>query len=118
MSCLMASVCFFFFSSRRRHTRCSRDWSSDVCSSDLIARNQQVVRVDREKRRGFTPEQQTRALAYFESLIPSVDAVILEDYGKGLLTQTLVDTIIGRARAARKIVTLDPKPSNPIRWHD
>src|SRR2546429_3301488 len=27
-------VCFFF-SSRRRHTRCSRDWSSDVCSSDL-----------------------------------------------------------------------------------
>src|SRR5207302_5613222 len=28
---------FFFFSSRRRHTRFSRDWSSDVCSSDLIA---------------------------------------------------------------------------------
>src|SRR4030043_1755138 len=26
---------FFFFTSRRRHTRCSRDWSSDVCSSDL-----------------------------------------------------------------------------------
>src|SRR5256884_3530114 len=32
---------FFFFSSRRRHTRCSRDWSSDVCSSDLThARDQ------------------------------------------------------------------------------
>src|SRR5882724_12131957 len=28
---------FFFFSSRRRHTRCLSDWSSDVCSSDLIA---------------------------------------------------------------------------------
>src|SRR5215813_246430 len=28
---------FFFFSSRRRHTRCGRDWSSDVCSSDLTA---------------------------------------------------------------------------------
>src|SRR3989449_667946 len=27
----------FFFSSRRRHTRCSRDWSSDVCSSDLVS---------------------------------------------------------------------------------
>src|SRR5690606_40754877 len=27
--------CYFFFSSRRRHTRFSRDWSSDVCSSDL-----------------------------------------------------------------------------------
>src|SRR2546429_359267 len=29
----------FFFSSRRRHTRCSRDWSSDVCSSDLYDNN-------------------------------------------------------------------------------
>src|SRR5690554_2385000 len=28
-------IYFFFFSSRRRHTRCGRDWSSDVCSSDL-----------------------------------------------------------------------------------
>src|ERR1039458_10792453 len=28
-------VCSFFFSSRRRHTRCLSDWSSDVCSSDL-----------------------------------------------------------------------------------
>src|SRR5690606_40491306 len=31
---------FFFFSSRRRHTRFSRDWSSDVCSSDLIVLDQ------------------------------------------------------------------------------
>src|SRR2546429_5156078 len=33
----MLQISFFFFSSRRRHTRCSRDWSSDVCSSDLQA---------------------------------------------------------------------------------
>src|SRR2546422_6124571 len=32
---LAVFIYFFFFSSRRRHTRCSRDWSSDVCSSDL-----------------------------------------------------------------------------------
>src|SRR6266508_4839557 len=31
-------MCLFFFSSRRRHTRWPRDWSSDVCSSDLIRR--------------------------------------------------------------------------------
>src|SRR3989337_3895913 len=31
----MCCMFFFFFSSRRRHTRCYRDWSSDVCSSDL-----------------------------------------------------------------------------------
>src|SRR5256884_132695 len=33
---LFAFTLCFFFSSRRRHTRCSRDWSSDVCSSDLV----------------------------------------------------------------------------------
>src|SRR5690606_40156282 len=34
---IMISLLVFFFSSRRRHTRFSRDWSSDVCSSDLPA---------------------------------------------------------------------------------
>src|SRR6266487_6211013 len=32
----MEYLCFFFFSSRRRHTRWTGDWSSDVCSSDLL----------------------------------------------------------------------------------
>src|SRR2546429_2688882 len=37
----------FFFSSRRRHTRCSRDWSSDVCSSDLrVAAQERAARLD------------------------------------------------------------------------
>src|SRR5205814_7415809 len=35
---LLVIVFFFFFSSRRRHTRCLSDWSSDVCSSDLITK--------------------------------------------------------------------------------
>src|SRR2546429_6674719 len=34
---------YFFFSSRRRHTRCSRDWSSDVCSSDIAGQTRQVL---------------------------------------------------------------------------
>src|SRR5207245_8159868 len=36
-------IFFFFFSSRRRHTRCYRDWSSDVCSSDLMPRLAQML---------------------------------------------------------------------------
>src|SRR5699024_12082642 len=38
-----STVFFFFFSSRRRHTRSKRDWSSDVCSSDLLAVGDDVV---------------------------------------------------------------------------
>src|SRR5262245_65314857 len=34
---------FFFFSSRRRHTRCLSDWSSDVCSSDLVMAGQTMA---------------------------------------------------------------------------
>src|SRR5438874_12992150 len=36
---------FFFFSSRRRHTRSLRDWSSDVCSSDLEIQFQQITKI-------------------------------------------------------------------------
>src|SRR5216684_3682032 len=36
-------VYFFFFSSRRRHTRCSRDWSSDVCSAEVVHQADMVV---------------------------------------------------------------------------
>src|SRR2546422_7886036 len=49
----------FFFSSRRRHTRCSRDWSSDVCSSDLsVPGFDEVVR----KIYGFFGERGIRLL--------------------------------------------------------
>src|SRR2546429_2056547 len=50
---MIARLCFlfFFFSSRRRHTRCSRDWSSDVCSSDL-AEHTGNERIDTHARSG------------------------------------------------------------------
>src|SRR5215510_15844359 len=45
-------IFFFFFSSRRRHTRWPRDWSSDVCSSDLHGGRKQVLRKTALNRRG------------------------------------------------------------------
>src|SRR5256885_10282524 len=45
---------FFFFSSRRRHTRLQGDWSSDVCSSDLTKKYKLHVRVFMSKYRGYT----------------------------------------------------------------
>src|SRR5256885_12418745 len=41
---VLVSCVFFFFSSRRRHTRLQGDWSSDVCSSDLISKKASLVR--------------------------------------------------------------------------
>src|SRR3989442_10981466 len=55
-------TCALFFSSRRRHTRCGRDWSSDVCSSDLHGgRHQPVDRAYLAAHR----VQLRRALGYF-----------------------------------------------------
>src|SRR5690554_7558015 len=48
------TINFFFFSSRRRHTRCGRDWSSDVCSSDLDATEEQAAIVMDEIRSNFS----------------------------------------------------------------
>src|SRR5690606_40284262 len=45
---------FFFFSSRRRHTRFSRDWSSDVCSSDLPLSMQKIRQILLFVERGFS----------------------------------------------------------------
>src|SRR3989442_9535470 len=50
---------FFFFSSRRRHTRCGRDWSSDVCSSDLI---QGTARLLTEQYNGQVPNSMEELL--------------------------------------------------------
>src|SRR5271163_4409173 len=49
---------FFFFSSRRRHTRSDRDWSSDVCSSDLRAR-----RIPSQGTRRFPRDRESRSVA-------------------------------------------------------
>src|SRR2546429_6213838 len=79
-------LCSFFVSSRRRHTRCSRDWSSDVCSSDLwLSESGATIRVAQDllgqsdmetTLRVYThsvPDSKRRAIANVAALLfPSV----------------------------------------------
>src|SRR5216683_3630865 len=63
---------FFFFSSRRRHTRSDRDWSSDVCSSDLVADISQIPPYNEDVRaQGFPPTVETlrRQIAGADALL-------------------------------------------------
>src|SRR2546429_3633638 len=72
-------ICFFFFfSSRRRHTRCSRDWSSDVCSSDLDARAlQSHARADRIDAVVARPHRDLGAAARFPCRGADLDDLLL-----------------------------------------
>jgi D-beta-D-heptose 7-phosphate kinase/D-beta-D-heptose 1-phosphate adenosyltransferase len=82
----------------------------------IIARNQQVVRVDRERRKPLTSEHTERAKNYLDGVAASLDAIIVADYGKGLLTQSLADYICRTARGHNKILTVDPHPHTSLSW--
>jgi rfaE bifunctional protein kinase chain/domain len=87
-----------------------------IVKTRIIARNQQVVRVDREQLRSPSPAQVARVAGKLRSLLGKTDAVIFEDYGKGFLSSDLVRKISEQAFAAGKIVTADPNPHHPVEW--
>src|SRR5438034_9069826 len=62
----------FFFSSRRRHTRSLCDWSSDVCSSDLLSRHREWYDADARDKRGHDDNQLVSNHGY-EGVNPSGD---------------------------------------------
>ncbi len=82
----------------------------------IIARTQQVVRVDRELVEAPGRAERLALLAALDRALPEADAVILEDYGKGLLDADMAEQIIGRARAAGCVVAVDPNAGNPLPW--
>ncbi|MBS0658517.1 MAG: D-glycero-beta-D-manno-heptose-7-phosphate kinase [Verrucomicrobia bacterium] len=87
-----------------------------IVKTRIIARQQHVVRVDRERRGAPAAASHEAALRWLEAHIGEFDAVILEDYAKGFLTQDFVDRASALAQAAGKVLTVDPNPNNPLRW--
>jgi D-beta-D-heptose 7-phosphate kinase/D-beta-D-heptose 1-phosphate adenosyltransferase len=89
-----------------------------IVKTRIIARTQHVVRIDREKRQRLQPEHAATALAALEAMLPELDGIIIEDYGKGMLTQEFVTAICAAAKRAGRIVAVDPNPNNPLEWRD
>jgi len=76
----------------------------------IIARHQQVVRYDREWTGPAQPETHARLLASLDELTQSSSAVILSDYGKGVLTDDFIRLLITRLQGS--IIAVDPKPEH------
>ena len=84
--------------------------------SRIIARNQQVVRVDRERKLIMSEAQTARAIGHLDAIIGEVDAVVVADYGKGFLTQALCDHLGRICAANRKVLAVDPHPHTSLDW--
>lgn len=81
-----------------------------------IEDQQQIVRVDDESCAPLDPESKRWLFDRLREEIASHDAVILEDYAKGLIDQELVTLVINEAKSHGKIVAVDPNPNNPCEW--
>ncbi len=83
-----------------------------ISKTRVIAHSQQVVRIDHENPHPIDAELEKTLLKKIKTAIPKVDAVILSDYNKGLLTPSLCAEVIAMANHYHKIITGDPKPEN------
>ena len=78
----------------------------------IIVTKQQVVRYDRESSNEISIDSQNTILDTFKKIISSYDIVILSDYGKGVLTSNLTQSLIITAKKNGKKVLIDPKGQN------
>jgi D-beta-D-heptose 7-phosphate kinase/D-beta-D-heptose 1-phosphate adenosyltransferase len=88
-----------------------------IAKTRIIARQQHVVRVDRETIEKLSPEELALISERLQAMLPELDGVIIEDYGKGFVTQAFADQVLGLCKTAGKLVTVDPSPRNPLSWH-
>lgn len=78
----------------------------------VIAHHQQVVRIDREVQRPISDEALNEIVKFVQERLPSMDALIIEDYGKGVIVPKLVREIVKVAKKHKKVITVDPKETH------
>ena len=78
----------------------------------VIAHHQQVVRIDREIVRPLTSPLLKEVFRFIEAKIREVDALLIEDYGKGVVVPGLVQSIVRLAKKHKKIIAVDPKETH------
>ncbi len=87
-----------------------------IVKTRIIARHQQVVRVDREQPAGPSAAQIKQVVAAVRKSLSRTDAIIFEDYGKGFLMTEVVSQIARDAREKGKLVAADPNPRHSVDW--
>ncbi len=83
-----------------------------IMKQRILSNNQQLLRLDWENKHPIESNIEEMIIDSFKSIIDNLDAIILSDYDKGLLTEKVAKEIIKVAKEKNKIVIVDPKPSN------
>jgi rfaE bifunctional protein kinase chain/domain len=78
----------------------------------IIARNQQMVRVDKEVTENISSTLESALAGYLHSLLDDISCIIISDYGKGVITPTLMKRVVAEAKAKGKMIFVDPKLPN------
>ena len=78
----------------------------------VIAHNQQVVRFDRESRKGIRAENTGSIIEFIRERLDSLDAILVADYGKGVISSELMKSLRSLAKDSAIIVLVDPKTDN------
>lgn len=78
----------------------------------IVARGQQVVRVDEEEDDDLGPSDVARLISAVDRAVHQADALILEDYNKGVLVPAVIERAIAQAKARRIPIVVDPKYRN------
>jgi len=91
---------------------CAYPGRPTILKCRVVAHQQQVVRFDRERLGPHPAEVQSAVTSFLKNIWPKVDAVVISDYGKGLIQEGLLDRVrvLNRGKAARP-VAVDPKSS-------
>jgi rfaE bifunctional protein kinase chain/domain len=88
------------------------DWRPTTIKTRVWAHSQQVVRVDREKREPVSDASIEKILATLKKHLDHCDAIVVVDYGKGVVTQRLMDGLRSLRQNSRIILAVDPTARN------
>ena len=84
----------------------------------VIADQQHIVRIDRESKSYISNDIEEKILEKIKERIEQTDAIILQDYNKGVLTKSLIKNIISLANQHNTIITVDPKFNNFLEFEN
>lgn len=87
-----------------------------IVKTRIIAHSQQVVRVDQETTDELSASDDAAVWSAISSLLPKIDIVVISDYAKGLLSESLISRLIEAARTRGAMVLVDPKGKDYSRY--